>query len=231
VPVATARTQHARALFAGIATEYRWMGAVWSFGQDGRWRRSLVSRVPTSARTVADVASGTGLVARRLAGATGRRRVVRIDPSEPMLRADPGEPGWPVLGRAEELPLADASVDALTFTYLLRYVDDPGAVMRELARVVRPGGVVACLEFGVPPNVAARRLWRSYTRRVMPTVGSVVSPAWRDTGRFLGPSIERFWDDHPLGEQLRWWRDAGLADVQVRAMSFGAGVVLWGTKR
>ena len=60
-------------------------------------------------------------------------------------------------GEAERLPFEDASFDALTFTYLLRYVDDPPATMRELARVVRPGGRVASLEFGVPPRRARAR--------------------------------------------------------------------------
>ena len=65
-----------------------------------------------------------------------------------------------VEGEADELPFPDAAFDGLTFTYLLRYVDDPGATLRELARVVRPGGTVAGLEFGVPPDPASRALWR-----------------------------------------------------------------------
>ena len=77
-----------------------------------------------------------------------------------MLRSDSNRAAiGNVLGRAEELPFPDASFDALTVTYLLRYVDDPGATLRELARVVRPGGVVASLEFGVPPAPYGARAW------------------------------------------------------------------------
>ena len=189
-----------RQLFAGIAPEYEWMGAVLSFGQDPRWRRSLVSRVdaPRGA-SVLDVASGTGLVARALA-ARGYR-VTSLDASEQMLRS--GQPAGPrVVALAEGLPFADAGFAALTFTYLLRYVDDPAATMRELARVVTPGGVIASLEFHVPGARWARAAWRPYTRYVMPLVGSVVSPAWAGTARFLSRSIDGYWRAHPLREQL-----------------------------
>ena len=223
------RTRHARALFAGIAPEYEWMGAVLSFGQDPRWRRSLVSRVdaPRGA-SVLDVASGTGLVARALA-ARGYR-VTSLDASEEMLRS--GQPAGPrVVALAEGLPFADAGFAALTFTYLLRYVDDPAATMRELARVVTPGGVIASLEFHVPGARWARAAWRPYTRYVMPLVGSVVSPAWAGTARFLSRSIDGYWRAHTLREQLGWWEAAGIEPVHTRTMSNGAAIVTWGVKR
>ena len=101
-------------------------------------------------------------------------------------------------GQAEELPLPDASFDALTFTYLLRYVDDPAATMRELARVIRPGGRIASLEFGLPPWPPARAAWRLYTRAGLPVLGRLVSREWSAVGRFLGPSIAGFYARHPL---------------------------------
>jgi demethylmenaquinone methyltransferase/2-methoxy-6-polyprenyl-1,4-benzoquinol methylase len=223
------RTRHARALFAGIAAQYEWMGAALSFGQDPRWRRFLVSRIAAPRGSgVLDVASGTGLVARAL-----ERRgyhVIALDPSEAMLRTGADKRAR-VLARAEALPFADATFDGLTFTYLLRYVDDPATTLGELVRVVRRGAPVASLEFYVPEAEWAATAWRAYTRRVMPFLGSLVSPAWAHTGRFLGPSIEQHWRAHPLEEQLGWWNDAGVAEVRARTMSNGAAIVTWGIRR
>ena len=232
------RTRHARRLYAGIAPEYERMGALLSFGQDARWRRFMVSKVNAIPGSwVLDVASGTGLVARELA-ARKHVHVVSLEPSEPMLRSG-GEPARlaaldhlidPVLGRAEELPFADATFDSVMFTYLLRYVDDREATLRELARVLRPSGTLACLEFFVPPEPVWRAAWLLYTRAIMPAVGAAVSPAWRHTGAFLGPSISRFYREAPLPEQIRWWQAAGLRHVRSRAMSLGGGIVIWAVK-
>src|SRR5687767_3478985 len=180
------RTRFARGLFAGIAPQYERMGALLSLGQDGRWRRFLVSKtnaVPGS--MVLDVAAGTQLVSRALA-ARKSVRVVALDQSEPMLRAG-GEPNRlaglddriaPALGQAERLPFEDRSFDAVTFTYLLRYVEDPAATVAELARVLRPGGSIAMLEFHVPRSPIARVGWWIHTRLVMRIIGSGASPAW-----------------------------------------------------
>jgi len=214
------------------------MGAVLSMGQDARWRRTMVSKVNAlPGSMVLDVASGTGLVARELA-ARKRLRVIQSDPSEEMLRA-----GIPAteraglagqvhqsLGRAEHLPFADQAFDAVTFTYLLRYVDDPEATMRELARVLRPGGTLACVEFSRPDGRTLRAGWWTYTRLMMPIMGAVISPAWRYTGRFLGPSISGFYARYPLPEQVRWWQAAGLRHVRTRTMSLGTGIVIWAVK-
>jgi demethylmenaquinone methyltransferase/2-methoxy-6-polyprenyl-1,4-benzoquinol methylase len=134
-------------------------------------------------------------------------------------------------GEAESLPFADASFDALTFTYLLRYVEDPRATMRELARVVRPGARVASLEFGVPPWAPARAAWRFYTAVGLPALGGLESREWAQVGRFLGPSIRGFYERHPLERIVGYWREAGLEDVRVRRMSLGGGVVMWASKR
>src|SRR4029453_15488044 len=107
-------------------------------------------------------------------------------------------------------PLPDGSFAALTVTYLMRYVDDPGATLGELARVVRPGGTIAGLEFGVPPNPVARALWRFYVGVGLPLAGRLISPGWGAVGDFLGPSIEQFWERLPLPELLDLWRSAGI---------------------
>ncbi len=80
--------------------------------------------------------------------------------------------------------------------------------MRELARVVKPGGRIAMLEFGVPPSAPLRALWRIQTRYVLPAVGRLVSPAWYEVGRFLGPNIESFYEAEP--DLAALWRRAGI---------------------
>jgi demethylmenaquinone methyltransferase/2-methoxy-6-polyprenyl-1,4-benzoquinol methylase len=163
--------------------------------------------------------------------------VVGIDQSEQMLAAarerlarTPALMGRVrfLQGEAERLPFADAEFDALSFTYLLRYVDDPAATMRELARVVAPGGRIGMVEFGVPQSAILRAGWRLHTRVGLPLLGRAVSPAWYEVGRFLGPSIEDFHNRIPDLPEL--WRAAGISDVRVRRMSFGAGLVIVGTK-
>ena len=139
--------------------------------------------------------------------------------------------GGLVHARAERLPFGDATFDHLTYTYLLRYVDDPAATVAELARVVKPGGRLAALEFGVPTSPLAFALWRLYTRLVLPLGGRLFSRRWREVNAFLGPSIERFYRAHPQREVERYWREAGLADVRSRRMSLGGGIVMSGTKR
>ena len=182
---------------------------------------------------VLDVATGTGLVARALKRRYGCR-VVGLDQSEDMLsRARPlvGSVYEDVVrGEAERLPFEDGSFDALSFTYLLRYVDDPAATMRELARVVRPGGRVAMLEFFVPPRPVLYPAWWLYTRLGLPALGRLVSRDWFEVGRFLGPSIDGFWRRHPLPQVVEMWRAAGIESVEVRKMSLGGGVVMWGMK-
>jgi len=84
------------------------------------------------------------------------------------------------------------------------------------------------VEFGVPPNPALRALWRVHTRAGLPLIGRLVSPAWLEVGRFLGPSIERLYEDQPDLQAL--FRQAGIAQVQARPMSFGAGLVMWGVR-
>jgi demethylmenaquinone methyltransferase/2-methoxy-6-polyprenyl-1,4-benzoquinol methylase len=192
----------------------------------------------TPVERVLDVAPGTGLVARELVRRYGCS-VVGIDQSPEMLGAarvrlgrDRGlaERVSLVEGEAERLPFEDREFDHLTFTYLLRYVEDPGATMAELARVVRPGGRVASLEFGVPPGPLWRALWRLYTRVGLPACGRLVSREWADTGRFLAGSIPEFYERHPLERIVALWEAAGIEAVQVRRMSLGGGVVMWGTR-
>jgi demethylmenaquinone methyltransferase/2-methoxy-6-polyprenyl-1,4-benzoquinol methylase len=222
----------ARALFAPLGPTYDRYAALLSFGQDPRWRRFLVSRVavgPTD--TVLDVATGTGAVARELIRQKGCA-VVGLDQSPEMLaeaRRRLGADVELVDGTAERLPFDDASFDALTFTYLLRYVEDPAATLRELARVVRSGGTIASLEFALPRGLW-QPLWELYVRGVLPAAGRAIAPGWRRVGGFLGGSIRDFYARWPEDRLLRAWRDAGIDDVRSRRLSLGGGIVIWGKR-
>src|SRR5207247_7713266 len=127
-------------------------------------------------------------------------------------------------------PFPSESFDALTFTYLLRYVDDPAAALAELARVLRPGGVLANLEFHVPRNPFWWGLWWLWTRVGLPVAGWAFGSAWGEVGRVLGPNISGFYRRYPMEDQLGMWRVAGVTDVRARVMSVGGGGVVWGTK-
>ncbi len=130
-------------------------------------------------------------------------------------------------GDARGLPFGDGTFDAVTFTYLLRYVDDPPATLRELARVVKPGGVLAGLEFGVPRGVW-RGPWEVWARAGLPAAGTVIGRGWREVGSFLGPSIRDYDRRWPVTRLAQAWREAGITDVALRRLSLGGGIVTWG---
>jgi demethylmenaquinone methyltransferase / 2-methoxy-6-polyprenyl-1,4-benzoquinol methylase len=229
----------ARDLFDGLPGRYDALAEVLSFGQNGRWRREMVGHVhaPSGGR-VLDVATGTAGVALSITRATPAD-VVGIDLTPAMLRRgieriDAGaarERVRLVVGRGEQLPFPDATFDALTFTYLLRYVADPAATVRELSRVVKPGGPIASLEFAVPGNPFWNFWWRGYTRLVLPVAGFVTGGReWYEVGRFLGPNITRHYERYPVSWTVEAWRAAGLVDVAYRTMSLGGGIVMWARK-
>jgi demethylmenaquinone methyltransferase / 2-methoxy-6-polyprenyl-1,4-benzoquinol methylase len=222
----------ARTLFAPLGPTYDRYAALLSFGQHPRWRRFLVSRLDVGPQdTVLDVATGTGAVAREL---LERKHcaVVGLDQSPEMLaeaRRRLPETVKLVEGSAEQLPFPDASFDSLTFTYLLRYVPDPAGTLRELTRVVRPGGIIAGLEFALPRG-PWRPLWELYVRVGLPVAGRIISPGWAQVGGFLGPSIREFYKRYPEQRLLEVWRAAGIADVQSKRLSLGGGIVTWGRR-
>ncbi len=241
MPLSTSaeRNSFAQDLFTPLPARYDRLAEILSFGQNGRWRRAMVDQIgPAPGNVVLDVASGTAGVAIQLADRTAAR-VVGVDLTEQMLRrgkmnvAATGQAGRISLiaGRAEQLPLPDASVDALTFTYLLRYVDEPRATLAELARVVRPGGRVASLEFCVPPSPFWRAAWWLYTRLLLPAGGLLTGGReWFVVGSFLGPNISAHYRKYPVTWTEQAWHDAGFTDVGVKLMSLGGGLVMWGTR-
>ncbi len=188
---------------------------------------------PAPKSLVLDVATGTGLVARELLKRPDLA-VVGLDQSLEMIRraaAQKIDGLTLVRGDAQRLPFPDERFDAVTFTYLLRYVDDPPATLAELVRVLRPGGRMASIEFGVPPNPLVRKAWEAYALLLFPTAARAVSPGWRRVGDFLGRSIAAFDRDFPTSRLETIWREAGLHGVRTKRMSLGGGVITWGVKR
>ncbi|PKB63762.1 MAG: hypothetical protein BZY80_05820 [SAR202 cluster bacterium Io17-Chloro-G2] len=232
------RNQHARQLFDGIAAQYDWVPGLFSFFQYQRWRRYLVSRLQAGPdATILDLCTGTAGVAMQTAR-TYDCRVVGVDLSPKMLsqarhnlsRDDMAGQVPLVMGRAEDLAFAGDSFDAVSVTFLLRYVDDPESTMLEIIRVLKPGGRLLSLEFGVPPHPIARVLWHVYTRGVLPIAGTLVSRGWRKVGAFLGPSITQLDKSYNEDKLRELWLRLGIQDVQIKRLSFGGAVVMWGTK-
>ncbi len=229
----------AAGLFEDLPARYDRLAEVLSFGQNAKWRREIVRHIARYRPSrILDVATGTAGVAIALAKATDAE-IVGIDISEPMLEYgrkrvyDAGLDQRIKLqsGRAEQLPFDAESFDAVTFTYLLRYVADPVAALAELGRVLRPHGGIASLDFYVPPSPVWRLSWRIYTRLLMPAGGRVLGgPAWWRAGRFLGPNIETFYRQWPMHRLYEAWRMGGMVDVQHSVMSLGGGLVMWGQK-
>jgi demethylmenaquinone methyltransferase/2-methoxy-6-polyprenyl-1,4-benzoquinol methylase len=226
-------------LFTPLPSRYDRLAELLSFGQNGRWRREMVDHaIAGDPALLLDVATGPAGVARQIVRRS-RAKVVGLDVTEAMLSAASqlvsadGASDRISLVRAtgERLPFADGTFDALTFTYLLRYVPDPAAVVAELARVVRPGGAIASLEFHVPPAAGWRLAWWCYTRLLLPVAGALTGGReWYEVGRFLGPSISGHYRKFPLEWTLRAWEQAGIVDVEHRLMSLGGGLVIWGRK-
>jgi demethylmenaquinone methyltransferase / 2-methoxy-6-polyprenyl-1,4-benzoquinol methylase len=232
----------ARDLFTPLPARYDRLAELLSFGQNGQWRAAMVGHVVPAAGNepgvILDVASGTAGVALQLA-ARSRARVVGVDLTEEMLRqgqrrvaaAEMSDRIELVAGRAEQLPFPDAYFDALTFTYLLRYVRDPQATLAELGRVLKPGGTMASLEFCVPTGTLWGPAWWAYTRLLLPAGGLALGgPEWYRVGRFLGPNISAHYRRYPVSWTVQAWQKAGFTEVGTRIMSLGGGLVMWGTR-
>jgi len=243
VDITRSRTQpnvFARHLFAPLARRYDRLAEILSMGQNRRWRTAMVDRITAAGEPalLLDVACGPARVSRELAERT-KGYVVGVDLSPTMIQQGRSSVAAAALqdriglalGRGEQLPFPDATFDALTFTYLLRYVTDPAATLAELARVVKPGGTIANLEFAVPRSRWWRSWWWGYTRIVLPVAGFVTGGrAWFEVGRFLGPSISSHYRNYPVDWTIDSWHRAGIDDVGTRSMSLGGGLIMWGRR-
>ena len=237
-PAVPVKRTFAQDLFDGVAPSYDTWAQVLTFFQYLPWRRFLVSQMARRpGNLVLDVCTGTAGVALEIADHHGGR-IVGLDASQLMLQAGlravekknlDGRVQL-IQGRAERLPFPDGTFDTVVFTYLLRYVQNPDATIRELSRVLKPGGQLLSLEFGLPEALWVRALWEIYNRVVMPVMTLPVSRGWHRVGCFLGPSISGFCQRYPVDRLAAIWRNNGIPLVETKPLLKGAAVVMWGKK-
>lgn len=213
-----------RGMFGGIAPTYDRLNRLFSGTLDQRWRRVTAAEalrgLPPRPR-VLDLATGTGDLAGALRAA-GAGAVVGADFTRPMLslaaqKFGGGEYRW-IEADGTRLPFATDAFDALTVAFGLRNMVDRPAALREMARVVRPGGCVAVLEFGQPRNPLFSRVYDWYSFTIMPRLGQFISGS--DAYLYLAESIRKFYSADELAEQMR---QAGLEGISIRP--FMGGVV------
>ena len=228
----------AQDLFDGIAHSYDTWAQVLTLFQYLRWRSFLVSQIALRpGNLVLDVCTGTAGVALEIAH-RHNGQVVGLDITRSMLEAGLHAVEKSSLdgriqliqGCADHLPFPDETFDTVVFTYLLRYVQDPGATIRELSRVLKPGGQLLSLEFGVPPVRWVQALWLIYTKTILPTLALPASQGWHRASRFLGPSISRFCKRYPVDELAAMWRQNGFPVVEINRLLRGVAIVMCGKK-
>jgi demethylmenaquinone methyltransferase/2-methoxy-6-polyprenyl-1,4-benzoquinol methylase len=221
-------------MFAGIAGRYDLLNHLLSGNVDKRWRRLVADSLKPSlveGARVLDVACGTGDLSLVLAGA-GRASVVGLDFCRPMLevarhKAESGPGAVPfVEGDALRLPFADETFDVVTIAFGLRNLADVFEGLRELRRILRPGGRVAVLEFSSPVVPGFRALFRFYFTRVLPRIGGLVSGS-RGAYEYLPNSVSRFPDQKRLVELMR---EAGFAGVGYRNLTGGIAALHTGAR-
>jgi demethylmenaquinone methyltransferase/2-methoxy-6-polyprenyl-1,4-benzoquinol methylase len=214
-------------MFDAIAQHYDLLNRVLSGGLDQWWRSRAVRALHlTGHETVLDLCTGTADVAlAAVRGAHGAARVVGVDFSQEMLRlglAKAHRRGvWPrvglVRGDATRIPLADGAVDAAAIAFGIRNVQEPEAACRELARVVRRGGRLAVLEFGVPRTRGWRSAYLWYSNRMLPAIGRLVSKHG-SAYEYLPESVGRFPAPEEFGRMLQI---SGFPHVTIVPLTLG----------
>lgn len=225
---------YVQAMFADIAPRYDLLNHLLSFNIDRGWRRRAIAalgweRAPSG--LYLDLCAGTLDVAVELARQRGfAGRVVGFDFAEAMLRAGrvkaAGQPVHGVAADALALPLGGASCEGAIVAFGVRNLTDLDAGLREVARVVRPGGRFVILEFSTPPSAVVRAVYGFYSNRMLPFIGGLISGN-RGAYRYLPESIARFPSAVELGDRMR---AAGFTDVRWEPLTFGTVAIHVGTR-
>ena len=243
MPAASAPAKEAArisGMFDAIAGRYDLLNHLLSAGLDKRWRRRAVDALQFSGREIVlDLCTGTAdLALAATSGAQRARRVIGVDFSAAMLEIGRGKVGGSVgegaaapavdliRGDAMRIPLRDASVDATTIGFGIRNVEQPAAVCREIARVLRPGGTLVILEFSLPRSAALRSLYLWYFRKILPLIGRVISKH-PSAYTYLPASVEAFPSPEEFLQQLR---DAGFGTTRAVPLTFGVVYMFVGIK-
>jgi demethylmenaquinone methyltransferase / 2-methoxy-6-polyprenyl-1,4-benzoquinol methylase len=230
-----AAAQWVRGMFGRIAGQYDALNRVLSFNLDRRWRARLVERAAAAislpGARVLDLCCGTGDVLLAMED-QHKTAVFGSDFCHPMLV----EAARKITARrfrsplfeadALQLPLADHSLDLVTIAFGFRNLANYDRGLEELLRVLKPGGVVAILEFSQPKNRAFAALYGFFSTRVLPWVGGVVSGS-REAYSYLPESIRKFPGAEDLAARMR---DAGFTQVEFECMTAGAVALHLGTK-
>jgi demethylmenaquinone methyltransferase / 2-methoxy-6-polyprenyl-1,4-benzoquinol methylase len=226
-----ARADYVRSLFARIVPRYDLFNSLSTFGQDRRWRRMVVDLAAVPPRGQAlDVATGTGAVAFAMAARTPLARVEGLDFCAPMILAASeyartrtgfakGQDALPTfeIGDALSLPYGDHTFDAVTISFGIRNVSDIPCALREMHRVLRPGGRLVCLELTHVHSALIRAPFDLYFYRFAPMLGAILSGD-REAYTYLPHSLTTFPDADSLGHMMR---EAGFREARYRRLNFG----------
>lgn len=224
------------AMFGEIAPRYDLLNHLLSAGIDRRWRRRTVRLAPATAGPVLDVCTGTGdLALAYWRSGHGRVQVVGVDFCRPMLELGRAKVRRAAAtGRVElleadalNLPFADGSFEVVSIAFGLRNLADADRGLREMARVCRPGGRVAVLEFSLPRARPLRALYGWYFRRVLPRVGQVLARNRQGAYNYLPASVGEFYEREALVGRME---SAGLGDVGCHPFSFGVAALYVGRR-
>ena len=217
-----------REMFGSIAPRYDLANHILSCGCDFLWRKRAADIVAGwKPCAIVDLATGTGDLALALQKALPKSEIVGVDFSEEMLAtAKAKDVRRVIVADALALPFADASFDCVTIAFGVRNIEDWGAALREMRRVLVQNGKLLVMEFSLPSMSILRSVYRFYLHRVMPILGAFLTRK-KTAYDYLGDSIENF----PAGEQLLDLIETnGFRDARAKPLSGGIVTIYTATK-